>query len=106
MIAVIDTVAARVVDIIEVSGLPTQLVVAGHGELLYCIDREDIVVLSTITNQIVDCVVMERELSCLSISRDGKQIFVADYDGGITVLRVGAADSTLAEILPDMLQLN
>lgn len=105
VIVVIDVVGARVVDTVEVSGLPTQLVVAGRGEVVYCIDREDIVVLSTVTNQLVDCIDMGRELSCIAVTGDGKKLFVAGYDGAISVLRVGL-DATSVDVFPEMLQLN
>lgn len=105
VIVVIDAVDARVVDAVEVSGLPTQLVVAGRGEVLYCIDRDDIVVLSTRTNQLIDCIDMGRELSCLAVSSDGMKLFAGGYEGEITVLRVGL-DSTSVDVFPDMLQLN
>jgi len=105
VIVVIDTVGARVIDTVEVSGLPTQLVVAGPGEVLYCIDREDVVVLSTMTNQLIDCIDMGRELSCLAVSGDGKKLFAAGYEGDISVLRIGL-DSTSVDVFPDMLQLN
>lgn len=103
VIVVIDAVGARVVDTVEVSGLPTQLVVS--GQVLYCIDREDVVVMSTVTNRLIDCIDMGRELSCLAVSGDGKKLFVAGYDGAISVLRVGL-DATSVDVFPDMLQLN
>ena len=58
VIVVIDAVGARVVDTVEVSGLPTQLVVS--GQVLYCIDRDDVVVMSTATNRLIDCIDMGR----------------------------------------------
>ena len=103
VIVVIDAVGARVVETVEVSGLPTQLVVS--GQVLYCIDRDDVVVMSTVTNQLIDCIDMGRELSCLVVSGDGRKLFVAGYDGAISVLRVGL-DATSVDVLPDMLQLN
>lgn len=68
-------------------------------------DRDDIVVLSTRTNQLIDCIDVGRELSCLAVSSDGMKLFAGGYEGEITVLRVGL-DSTSVDVFPDMLQLN
>ncbi len=105
VIQVIDTVGARVIDTVGVGGLPTHAIVAGRGDALYFIDGEDIVVFSTITNEVVDCVIMGRQLSCLAANGDGTRMYAADYEGGITALRLGALDSDIDVTPADLLQL-
>lgn len=101
VVHVVDAVAGRVMDTISVGGLPTQLTVAGRGEVVYFIDRDEIVVLNTASHEVVDSIVIGGQLSCLAASGNGARIYVADYQGGITALRIGAiAGSTLAELLP------
>jgi YVTN family beta-propeller protein len=101
VIHVVDTATGRILDTLGVGGLPTQLIVAGRGDVVYFIDRDEIVVLNTMTHEVVDSIVVGGQLSCLAASGNGARVYVADYAGGVTALRVGAiAGSTLGELLP------
>lgn len=90
VVHVIDVAAARVVDTIAVGGLPTQLVAGRGGDAVFIVDRDQILVLCTATNEIVDSVVIGGQLSCLAASPDGALLYAADYAGAITVLQVEA----------------
>jgi YVTN family beta-propeller protein len=99
VVNVIDVAAARVTDTIGVGGMPTQLVVGHRGELVYVVDRNEIVVLCAITNEVVDTIPAGGQLSCLAAGPDGR-LYVADYAGAISVLQVGAStDSALLELM-------
>jgi DNA-binding beta-propeller fold protein YncE len=105
VIHVIDVAAARVVDTIAVGGLPTQLVVGRGGDAVFIVDRDQILVLCTATNEIVDSVVIGGQLSCLAASPDGARLYAADYAGGITVLQVEAgASASLDELMTTKLR--
>ena len=93
VVHVIDVAAARVVDTIAVGGLPTQLVAGRGGDAVFIVDRDQILVLCTATNEIVDSVVIGGQLSCLAASPDGARLYAADYTGAITVLQVEAGAS-------------
>ena len=97
VVNVIDVAAARVTDTIGVGGMPTQLAIGHGGELVYVVDRNEVVVLCAITNEIVDTIPAGGQLSCLAAGPDGR-LYVADYAGAISVLQVGAStDSALLE---------
>lgn len=99
VVNVIDVAAARVTDTIGVGGMPTQLVVGHGGELVYVVDRNEIVVLCATTNEVVDTIPAGGQLSCLVAGPDGR-LYVADYTGAISVLQVGAStDSALLELM-------
>ncbi|HEY5152083.1 MAG TPA: hypothetical protein VIJ23_20175, partial [Mycobacterium sp.] len=82
MVNVVDVAAARVIDTIAVGGMPTQLVIGHGGELTYVVDRNQVVVLCAVTNEIVDTIPAGGQLSCLASGPDGR-LYIADYAGGI-----------------------
>ncbi|TGD85515.1 YncE family protein [Mycolicibacterium sp. CH28] len=88
VIHVIDVAGGRVTDTIGVGGMPTQLVLSRRGECAYVVDRNEIAVLCTATSEIVDSIVLGPELSCLAADPVRERVYVADYAGGITALRV------------------
>ena len=99
VVNVIDVAAARVTDTIGVGGMPTQLVVGHGGELVYVVDRNEVVVLCATTNEVVDTIAAGGQLSCLAAGPDGR-LFAADYAGAISVLQVGAGtDAALLELM-------
>jgi len=99
VVNVIDVAAARVTDTIGVGGMPTQLAIGHGGELVYVVDRNEVVVLCAITNEIVDTIPAGGQLSCLAAGPDGR-LFAADYAGAISVLQVGAGtDAALLELM-------
>lgn len=105
VVHVIDVAAARVVDTIAVGGLPTQLVAGRGGDAVFIVDRDQILVLCTATNEIVDSVVIGGQLSCLAASPDGARLYAADYAGAITVLQVAAGASVpLQELMTTTLR--
>jgi len=99
VVNVIDVAAARVTDTIGIGGMPTQLVVGHGGELVYVVDRNEVVVLCATTNEVVDTIAAGGQLSCLAAGPDGR-LFAADYAGAISVLQVGAGtDAALLELM-------
>jgi len=99
VVNVIDVAVARVTDTIGIGGMPTQLVVGHGGELVYVVDRNEVVVLCATTNEVVDTIAAGGQLSCLAAGPDGR-LFAADYAGAISVLQVGAGtDAALLELM-------
>lgn len=94
VVRVVDAVAGRVVDTIAVDGLPVQLVVS--GTTAYLVDGYQIVVIDTATARIVDRIDTESSVSCITVSREGDRLYVADYDGSITAIEVAEANELRA----------
>lgn len=88
---VIDVSGARLTDTIGVGGMPTQVVLGRRGECAYIVDRNEIAVVCTATLEIVDSIVVGPQLSCLAADPARDRLYVADYSGGITALRVETA---------------
>lgn len=99
VVNVIDVAAGRVTDTVGLGGVPTQLVVGRGGELVYIVDRADIVVLCAVTHEIVDTIAAGAALSCLAAGPDGR-LYAADYAGNISVLQVGTgSDDAVLELM-------
>ncbi|MGY4711310.1 YncE family protein [Mycolicibacterium sp. CBM1] len=88
VIHVIDVAGARVADTIGVGGMPTQIVLSRRGDCAYIVDRDELAVLCTATGEIVDSIAFGPQLSCLAADPVRDRLYVADYAGGITALRV------------------
>lgn len=94
VIRVVGLTAARVTATIRIGGLPTQVVFGRGGNLAYVIDGDQILVVASASGasgEILDSIIVGGAPSCLATGPDGT-LYVADYDGDITVLRVGAGD--------------
>ena len=104
---VIDAVDARrldVVDSIDVGGVITELVVSAGGERLYVANGDRISVLCTTTGELVDDITVVAEPSCIAESADGRQLFIADYHGTVTVLGISSTtESLLAKMSADVI---
>lgn len=100
VIDVVDAGRMRVVDSIDIGGLVTQLVAGVAGDRLYAVGTDRVSVVCLATHEIVDTVTAIREPSCVAESADGKQLFIADFDGAVTVLTVASStESLLAKMM-------
>ena len=55
----------------------------------------------TATHEIIDTVTVVEQPSCIAESADGKQLFIADYDGAVTALTVASSTESLLAKLVD-----
>lgn len=85
---VVDVAGAHLTDTIAVGGMPTQVVLGRRGECAYIVDRDEVAVMCTATLEIVDSIVVGSQLSCLAADPVRDRLYVADYRGNITALRV------------------
>lgn len=100
VIDVVDVRRMRVVDTVDVGGLITQLVAATDGDRLYVVGTERVSVVSLATREIVDTITVVDQPSCVAESSDGKQLFIADYAGAVTVLTAASStESLLAKMM-------
>ena len=72
--------------------VPVEEAVAG-------VDRVSVV--CTATHEIIDTVTVVEQPSCIAESADGKQLFIADYDGAVTALTVASSTESLLAKLVD-----
>jgi DNA-binding beta-propeller fold protein YncE len=88
---VVDTRTGRTVATVEIGGFPTQLALSPDGTRAYVIDRADVLVLCTVTEEIVGTIAAEVVPSCVVASPDGGRLYIADYAGGVRVVGVAPA---------------
>ncbi len=77
----------------EIAGLLTQLELSRDGERAYLVGDTGVTVLSTSTHEVVGTITVGAEPSCVTESPDGRRLYIADYDGAITVLATESAAS-------------
>lgn len=87
----VDARSGEVVAVAQVGGLPTALSISRDGGRLYVSDVEQVTVLCTATSTVVDALDVEAEPSCVLESADGSVLYVADYDGRVTVFAMVGA---------------
>ena len=92
--AVVDVVDTRTNKITstrkfgELSGILTGLTLSRDGERAYLVRDDGITVLCTRTQDVIGTIAVTDNPSCVLESPDGKRLYVADYSGTVTVVRV------------------
>lgn len=84
----VDLVANRITDVVRVADAPTQLVLSEDSTRAYVVDCGQVVVVSTDTRTIVATVLVGARPSAIAIGAD--RLYIADFDGGVTVYAVAA----------------
>ena len=92
VVHVIDLSAGRVTDVVELGGAPTQLAMGADKARAYIVDYDHVVVLCTLTLQVVNTITVGARPSCVAVDSHGGRVYVADYAGGVSVF---AVDSTM-----------
>jgi DNA-binding beta-propeller fold protein YncE len=106
--AVLDVLDTRTDTVVntykfgELSGLLAQLVLSRDGKRAYLVGDACVTVLSTSTHDIIGSIAVGAQPSCLTESRDGDRLYIADYAGAITVLTVepSPADAPTPDEMP------
>lgn len=95
----IDTRTNKITNIRKITeiGLLTGLTISGDGDRAYLVGDEGVTVLCTLTQDVIGTIQVQAQPSCLVESPDGNYLYIADYDGTITVAPVG---STMTNIEP------
>jgi YVTN family beta-propeller protein len=91
LVDVIDTRSLRVVDSLDIGGPVSQIVVSASGTRLYAVSADQVVVLCLATGDVIDTITAVTDLSCIAESADGKRLFIADYHGQVTSLRIASS---------------
>ncbi len=90
-LGVVDTRTVRIATTVEVGGFPTQVTLSPDGTRAYVIDRDDMLVICTVAEEIVGTVKVGALPSCVAASPDGGRLYIADYAGAVTMVGVAPA---------------
>jgi YVTN family beta-propeller protein len=94
VIDVIDTRTNKMAStckIGEITGFLTGLTLSGDGDRAYLVSDDSVTVLCTLTQDVIGTIGVAKQPSCVVESPDGKQLYIADYSGAVTVAPVGPA---------------
>jgi YVTN family beta-propeller protein len=92
---VVDTGDFGVIDSVAIGGTITQLLLSAEGDRMYLVNGDRVTVMCIATREIIDTIDIGAEPSCIAESRDGKRVFVADYDGRVTAFAVASSTELL-----------
>lgn len=92
VVNVIDLSTGRITDTVELGGAPTQLAMGADKARAYIVDYDRVVVLCTLTLDVVNTITVDERPSCVAVDSHGGRLHVADYAGGVAVF---AVDTTM-----------
>lgn len=92
VVHLIDLSTGRITDVVELGGAPTQLAMGADTSRAYIVDYDHVVVLCTLTLQVVDTITVDTRPSCVAVDSQAGRVYVADYAGGMATF---AVDSTM-----------
>jgi DNA-binding beta-propeller fold protein YncE len=88
VVKVIDLPTGRIADTVELGGAPTQLTMGPDQTRAYIVDYDRVVVLCTLTLDVVNVITLAEPPSCVAVDSRGGRLHVADYAGGVVVFAV------------------
>jgi DNA-binding beta-propeller fold protein YncE len=100
----------------EIGGFVAQLALGRDGERAYLVGDDGVTVLSTLAHDVIGNIVVGSQPSCVIESPDGKNLYIADYAGTVTVLAIASTTTSMVGeddelttphewALPELLQL-
>jgi YVTN family beta-propeller protein len=100
VIDVIDTRTNKITNtrkIAEIGGVLTGLTISGDGDRAYLVSDDSITVLCTLTHDVIGTVRATPRPSCLVESPDGTHLYIADYDGVVTVAAIASTMTSIED---------
>jgi YVTN family beta-propeller protein len=88
VVSLIDLTTNRITDTIDLGGAPTQMTLSPDKSRAYIVDYDQVVVLCTLSLEVVNTVTVTARPSCVAVSPEGDRLHVADYAGGVGVFAV------------------
>lgn len=85
---IVDLSTGRITSAVALGGVPTQLAMGTDQTRAYIVDYDRIVVLCTLTLDVVDTVTMDVQPSSVAVDSHGGRLYVADYAGGVTAFAI------------------
>jgi YVTN family beta-propeller protein len=101
VVDVIDTRTNKITNtrkIAEIGGVFTGLTISGDGDRAYLVSDDSITVLCTLTHDVIGVVRATARPSCLVESPDGTHLYIADYDGVVTVAPVVSTMTSIESV--------
>ncbi|MCV7210903.1 YncE family protein [Mycolicibacterium canariasense] len=87
-IVVVDLAAFAVTGTVAAGALPIQMALSADGSRAYVVDYDQVSVLCTVTNDVLETITVGSRPTALALSGQGDRLYVADVDGRITAFRV------------------
>lgn len=87
-IVVVDLAAFTVTGTVAAGALPIQMALSADGSRAYVVDYDQVAVLCTVTNDVLETITVGSRPTSLALSGQGDRLYVADVDGRITAFRV------------------
>jgi YVTN family beta-propeller protein len=97
LVDALDLRSHRVIGTAAVGGAVRQLMLSAVGDRVYAVTDDAVVVVCTNTHQVVDRIDTEAAASCVTESVDGSRLYVADFDGRITLYSVTSATPSMLD---------
>jgi YVTN family beta-propeller protein len=98
VLAVLDTDSGRV-DVVDIDGLATQVALGpSHAYVVHGDGETGGIAVINSTGQTVERIDIGRPVSCVTLNRDGSRLYIADYDGGVTVKATGTTGTRLRAV--------
>lgn len=97
---VLDLSTNTVTDTVVLGGAPTQLAMSADLARAYVVDYDRVVVLCTLSLEVLDSLTVDARPSCVASSADGSRLYIGDYAGAVTVF---AVSSTIEEMYTQFL---
>ena len=88
VVNVVDLTTGRIANTVELGGAPTQLAMGADTSRAYIVDYDRIVVLCTLTLDVIGAIPLQVQPSCVAVDAHGGRLHVADYSGGVTVFAI------------------
>lgn len=103
VVDIVDTRAGVITGGLETGafGAITRLTVSNDGQRVYLVTGNGIIVMSTLTHDVVDTVMPKAEPSCVVESIDGTHLYIADYAGTITAVSIAWTTASLVDEAAD-----
>lgn len=97
LVDALDLRSHRVLGTAAVGSAVQQLMLSAVGDRVYAVTEDAVAVVCTNTHQVVDQIDADVAPSCVAESADGSRLYVADYDGRITLYSVASATPSLLD---------
>lgn len=90
VIEVIDPRTFAITAGVDAGTLPIQMALSADGARAYVVDYDQVVVLCTVTHEVVETLTVGARPIAAALSTAGDRLYVADVDGNVTAFRVAA----------------
>jgi DNA-binding beta-propeller fold protein YncE len=104
VVDVIDTQTNKITSTHKLGeiGILTGLTLSANGDRAYLVSDDRVRVLCTLTRDVIGTLAVRTQPSCVVESPDGRQLYIADYSGAITVTPVASTTpSAIESAAPD-----